>query len=122
MEELHSNNIIFRDLKPENILIGSDGHLKLTDFGLSKEGINLETKTETFCGTAEYLAPEIVSKGGNNKEVDWWTLGILIYEMISGKPPFRSNNLKRLFDMILTVFLKSLLLHTAIAFLKMPKT
>ena len=80
-EYLHDKNIIYRDLKPENILIDEDGYLKLTDFGFAKV---CETRTYTLCGTPEYLAPEIIMGHGHNHGVDWWALGILLYEMISG--------------------------------------
>ncbi|ORM40084.1 cAMP-dependent protein kinase catalytic subunit alpha [Babesia sp. Xinjiang] len=82
---MHSNNIIYRDLKPENLLVGCDGYLKLTDFGFAKV---VELRTYTLCGTPEYLAPEILLNKGHGKAVDWWTMGILIYEMLVGYPPF----------------------------------
>jgi len=82
---LHAKNIIYRDLKPENILISKDGFLKLTDFGFAKA---IEYRTYTLCGTPEYIAPEVLLNKGHGKPVDWWTLGILIYEMIVGYPPF----------------------------------
>eukprot|EP00494_Astrolonche_serrata_P031096 UN31365 len=84
-EYLHGRNIIYRDLKPENLVLGSDGYLKITDFGFAKE---VADKTFTLCGTPDYLAPEIVTGQGHGKGVDWWTLGILIYEMLASFPPF----------------------------------
>ena len=80
-ESLHSKNIIYRDLKPENLLIAEDGYLRLTDFGFAKV---VEGRTYTLCGTPEYLAPEILLNKGHGKAVDWWTLGILIYELNAG--------------------------------------
>ena len=84
-EYLHSKNIIYRDLKPENILIDDEGYLKLTDFGFAKY---CETRTYTLCGTPEYLAPEIVDRKGHGRSVDWWSVGCIIYEMLTGQPPF----------------------------------
>jgi serine/threonine protein kinase len=77
--------IVYRDLKPENILIDCDGHLKITDFGFAKV---VPTRTWTVCGTPEYVAPEIISTKGHGKPVDWWALGILVFEMLAGHSPF----------------------------------
>ncbi|TNV78858.1 hypothetical protein FGO68_gene7118 [Halteria grandinella] len=97
IECLHANGIIYRDLKPENIILDSTGNLKITDFGLSKQGLtNDESKTYSFCGTPEYLAPEIITGQGHDKSVDWWSLGALIYEMLSGRPPHYSKNRKQM--------------------------
>lgn len=98
---LHSNGIIYRDLKPENIMLNHDGHIKLTDFGLCKESIHDGTVTHTFCGTIEYMAPEILTNLGHNKAVDWWSLGALMYDMMTGSPPFTAENRKKTIDKIL---------------------
>lgn len=84
---IHSKNIIHRDLKPENILISRNGYCKLTDFGFAKT-LQPGDRTYTLCGTPEYIAPEVLLNKGHGKAVDWWTLGILIFEMIAGQPPF----------------------------------
>ena len=86
---LHNKNIIYRDLKPENILIHKSGYLKLTDFGFAKI---VEGRTYTLCGTPEYLAPEIILNKGHGKPVDWWTMGILLYEMLIGIDPFSDDD------------------------------
>jgi serum/glucocorticoid-regulated kinase 2 len=89
LEYLHTElKIIYRDLKPENILLTRDGHLKITDFGLSKEFKDENDKSYTFAGTPEYLAPEIILQRGHNRLVDLWTMGIFMYELLCGKPPF----------------------------------
>lgn len=98
---LHSLNIIYRDLKPENILLDSKGHIVLTDFGLCKEGIEGMDTTSTFCGTPEYLAPEVLRKQPYDKTVDWWCLGAVLYEMVYGLPPFYSRDTAEMYDNIL---------------------
>ena len=97
-EYLHSKNIIYRDLKPENILIHKSGYLKLTDFGFAKI---VEGRTYTLCGTPEYLAPEIILNKGHGKPVDWWTCGILLYEMIAGIDPFSDDDPMMVYQKIL---------------------
>ena len=97
-EYLHSFNVIYRDLKPENLLIGSDGYLKLADFGFAKI---VKSRTYTLCGTPEYIAPEILLNKGHGKGVDWWTLGILIYEMIAGMDPFNADEPMRIYQKII---------------------
>jgi protein kinase A len=97
-EYLHSSNIVYRDLKPENLLISPLGYLKLTDFGFAKV---VENRTYTLCGTPEYLAPEILLNKGHGKPVDWWTLGILIYEMLAGIDPFTDDDPMAIYQKIL---------------------
>lgn len=91
-------------MKPENVLIDSEGYAKLTDFGLSKENIKDNKTATTFCGTPEYLAPEIVDAKGHGKAVDWWSVGCIIYEMLTGMPPFtlKDNNRAELFKNIMS--------------------
>ncbi|XP_051882042.1 cAMP-dependent protein kinase catalytic subunit PRKX isoform X2 [Pristis pectinata] len=89
MEYLHAKDIVYRDLKPENILLDRDGHIKLTDFGFAKK---LVDRTWTLCGTPEYLAPEVIQSKGHGRAVDWWALGVLMFEMLSGYPPFFDDN------------------------------
>ena len=88
LESLHKNNMVYRDLKPENILLDSKGHVKLTDFGLSKILEDEDDKAFTLCGTPQYLAPEVLLKQGYDKMVDWWSLGCVLYEMLMGRLPF----------------------------------
>lgn len=97
-EFLHSKNVIYRDLKPENLLIAVDGYMKLTDFGFAKI---VEGRTYTLCGTPEYLAPEILLNKGHGKAVDWWTLGVLLYEMIAGIDPFSDEDPMAIYQKIL---------------------
>jgi protein kinase A len=96
----HSKNIIHRDLKPENILLCQNGYSKLTDFGFAKI-IEPGTRTYTLCGTPEYIAPDVLLNKGHGKPVDWWTLGILIYEMIVGQPPFCDEDPMGIYQKIL---------------------
>ncbi len=103
LEHLHSLGIIHRDLKPENLLLGSDGHVRLTDFGLAKdtEGGDEGGRLRTICGTSEYMAPEMILKKGYGKAVDWWSLGALLFEMITGYAPFRARSTRDLYRKIL---------------------
>lgn len=98
-EYMHSMNIVYRDLKPENLLINADGYLKLTDFGFAKVVLN---RTYTLCGTPEYIAPEILLNKGHGKPVDWWALGILIYEMNNGIDPFTADDPMQIYQNILS--------------------
>jgi protein kinase A len=99
-KHIHSKNIIHRDLKPENILLCANGYSKLTDFGFAKI-LEPGTRTYTLCGTPEYIAPEVLLNKGHGKPVDWWTLGILIYEMIVGQPPFCDEDPMGIYQKIL---------------------
>ena len=95
---LHDLSIVYRDLKPENLLIAADGHLKFIDFGFAKI---VQEKTFTLCGTPEYLSPEAIERKGQTTAVDWWALGVLIYEMLVGHPPFTDSNPYRLYEKII---------------------
>jgi len=99
-EHLHSQGIAYRDLKPENILMGTDGHICLTDFGLSKEQMTASDTTNSFCGTPEYLAPEIIVNKGYAHAVDWWAIGVLTFEMRCGHSPFESKSQMEMFKRI----------------------
>ncbi|CAF1506079.1 unnamed protein product, partial [Adineta ricciae] len=101
---LHKLDIIYRDLKPENILLDREGHIRLTDFGLCKVMLSSEGRegrTATFCGTPEYLAPEVLRREAYTKAVDWWCLGSVTYEMLCARPPFYSRDVNEMYDNIL---------------------
>lgn len=97
-EYMHTKDIIYRDLKPENLLLDNKGHAKITDFGFAKK---VPERTFTLCGTPEYLAPEVIQSKGHGKAVDWWTMGILLYEFIAGYPPFYDESPFRIYEKIL---------------------
>jgi serine/threonine protein kinase len=97
LEYMHAHNIVYRDLKPENLLLDAKGHMKIADFGFAKV---VPEVTWTLCGTPEYLAPEIIQNRGHGKAVDWWSLGVLIYEMIAGYPPFYAETPVAIYEKI----------------------
>lgn len=97
LAHLHQQAIIYRDLKLENILMGHTGHIALTDFGLSKQGVDSSGGAETFCGTAEYIAPELLKNQKYGPAVDWWSFGILVFEMLQGRTPFYDKNRKLMY-------------------------
>ncbi|KAL5521078.1 hypothetical protein ACEPAG_9000 [Sanghuangporus baumii] len=101
LEHLHGFNVVYRDLKPENILLDFTGHIALCDFGLCKLNMSETEKTNTFCGTPEYIAPELLESQGYTKTVDWWTLGVLLFEMMTGLPPFYDENVNVMYQRIL---------------------
>jgi serine/threonine protein kinase len=101
LEHLHELGVVYRDLKPENILFDDKGHVLLADFGLAKEGITDGAEgTNSMCGTPEYLPPEILDRTGHGTAVDWWALGMVLYEMLTGLPPWYTRNRQKLFDRV----------------------
>ncbi|XP_025789598.1 ribosomal protein S6 kinase alpha-6 [Puma concolor] len=101
LDHLHQLGIVYRDLKPENILLDEIGHIKLTDFGLSKESVDQEKKAYSFCGTVEYMAPEVVNRRGHSQSADWWSYGVLMFEMLTGTLPFQGKDRNETMNMIL---------------------
>lgn len=107
LEYLHNSGVLYRDLKPENLLLTGDGHICMTDFGISKEGLLSDNdRTATFCGTPEYLAPEVLEGNGYGKAVDWWSFGTLMFEMLVGIPPFYNQDVQQMYQKIMTDKLK----------------
>uniref|UniRef100_A0A665WLA7 protein kinase C n=1 Tax=Echeneis naucrates TaxID=173247 RepID=A0A665WLA7_ECHNA len=100
LEFLHKNHIVYRDLKLDNLLMDADGFVRIADFGLCKEGMGHGDRTSTFCGTPEFLAPEVLTDNNYTRSVDWWGLGVLIYEMLVGESPFPGDDEEEVFDSI----------------------
>ncbi|XP_006915106.1 ribosomal protein S6 kinase alpha-2 isoform X1 [Pteropus alecto] len=101
LDHLHSLGVIYRDLKPENILLDEEGHIKITDFGLSKEAIDHDKRAYSFCGTIEYMAPEVVNRRGHTQSADWWSFGVLMFEMLTGSLPFQGKDRKETMALVL---------------------
>ena len=97
---MHQNNIMYRDLKPENILIDLDGHIRITDFGLSKDKFDTRQRTNSFCGSPEYMSPEMLCQDNHGRMVDFYSLGALLYEMLNGLPPLYSSDRDEMYQNI----------------------
>ncbi|XP_043952243.1 serine/threonine-protein kinase N2 [Gambusia affinis] len=100
LEFLHQNQIVYRDLKLDNLLMDADGYVRIADFGLCKEGMGHGDRTSTFCGTPEFLAPEVLTEDSYTRSVDWWELGVLVFEMLVGESPFPGDDEEEVFDSI----------------------
>ncbi|KAM6956931.1 serine/threonine-protein kinase N2-like isoform 2-T2 [Aplochiton taeniatus] len=100
LQFLHDHKIVYRDLKLDNLLLDTDGYVKIADFGLCKEGMGYGDRTSTFCGTPEFLAPEVLTDTSYTRAVDWWGLGVLVYEMLVGESPFPGDDEEEVFDSI----------------------
>jgi protein kinase N len=100
LKYLHDHKIVYRDLKLDNLLLDADGFVKIADFGLCKEGMGFGDRTSTFCGTPEFLAPEVLTESSYTRAVDWWGLGVLIFEMLVGESPFPGDDEEEVFDSI----------------------
>ena len=106
---LHERGLVYRDLKPENVMLDAEGHVRITDFGLAKDGVtspDASGGTKTFCGTPEYLAPELLQDTGHGFAVDWWSFGTLLFEMMCGVPPFYDHNVRVMYEKILSAPLR----------------
>jgi len=107
LDALHKIGVVYRDLKPENILLDAEGHIKLADFGLAKENVNEAARGATsLCGTPEYLSPEVLDRQGHGTAVDWWNLGMVTYEMLTGLPPWYTTDKQKLFERLRNAPLK----------------
>jgi len=100
IQYIHEKDVVYRDLKPENILIAGDGHIKLADFGLSKDNVTDQSKTKSFCGTPAYLSPEMLNNKGATKASDLYGIGAVLYEMLTGDPPYYNDDIPTMYKKI----------------------
>ena len=100
IEHVHSKDVVYRDLKPENILISEDGHIKIADFGLAKDNVGNSDATKSFCGSPAYLSPEMLNHTGAGKPADIYGMGCVLYEMLSGDPPFYNDDIPTMYKNI----------------------